>query len=126
MAGRNYKSNSMENIKKFIKTIANVLNKIMHIHIYICLYPFVSFILYNYFNVNLLPNKLADEFKNLLIWSSYYSLSGLSIPTYLWCILSFLFEKIHPIITIIYFILFLLTGIFCFIGAFIAIGYGMR
>ncbi|MFI3263218.1 MAG: hypothetical protein R3Y26_09990 [Rikenellaceae bacterium] len=102
-----------ERIKKVVQKTADIMNKIMRIYVYICIYPALWFIFTFIFDINILPSVIGYSSSPVAFTLGIilYSLSIVSIPTYLWFILTLFVKKVHPVITIAYFILFVTVGI---------------
>ncbi|MFI3263216.1 MAG: hypothetical protein R3Y26_09980 [Rikenellaceae bacterium] len=118
----------IERIKKIAQKTAEVMNKIMRIFVYICAYPALWFILLYFFDIYIFPSDVRIKqtlFYYILavIWNTVVVMS---IPTYLWFILTLFVKKIHPVITIIYFILFIIAGLVSLYISLMVIGWGLR
>ena len=106
-------------LKKNIQNRADSMSKYMCTHVYICLYSAVSLFLKSYFDINILPNYLIANFGITIF---VLGLGLLFYPALLWFMLTLVFKNIQPIVTIPFFILFV---VFQLIILFYSIMFGI-
>ncbi|MFI3322418.1 MAG: hypothetical protein R3Y50_07840 [Rikenellaceae bacterium] len=105
----------MENIKEFIIDISKPMSIYIKAHVFIYLYP-------AFFIIFTLIVGTTYKFLHLYSDTLFFILWGLSylfIPAVLWLIATKIFKKIHPTITVIYFIIFVIMQFLALIFIFI-------